>query len=327
MLIISPKVSIVLPVYNAAQYLGQCIDSLLCQTFKDFELLIINDGSTDDSLNIIRLYAEADSRIRVIEHLNNIGLISVLNQSVEQCRGQYIARMDADDWSEPERLQIQFDYLESHPRVGIVGSWIKLFGDKNEVWHYRNSDNFIKILLLFKTNGFPHNSIMLRKTVIEEFKYGREFKYIEDAELWLRIMLEKPDIEFVNIPKLLTHYRIWPHQTSSLHLDEQNSGYKKIIRSALNQLISGFQPHDLRCHFQLIEFDSTSSCRTESVGQWVQKLSLQYNKFKEDEYHVIAEKWLKYCLKATKSSEEALYLYNRFKPENMKFNFLLEAKY
>jgi glycosyltransferase involved in cell wall biosynthesis len=321
-----PKISVVLPVYNAEFYLAQCIDSLLCQTFRDFELLIINDGSTDGSLSIMRRYSEVDSRIRAINHSDNIGLISVLNQSVEQCSGKYVARMDADDWSEPERLQLQFDYLESHPKVGIVGSWIKLFGEKDEIWHYRNNDSFIKSLLLFKTNGFPHNSIMLRKTVVEKFNYDSEFKHIEDTELWLRIMFQDPEIEFANIPKVLTHYRIWSQQTSSLYLEEQNRGYKKIIKSALNQIIPEFQSYDLQCHFQLIEFDSTSSCTTEHVGKWLQKISFQYNKFKQDEYHVIAEKWLKYCLKATGTREQALHLYGRYKPNNMQFNFLLEGE-
>ncbi|MEH6710870.1 MAG: glycosyltransferase family 2 protein [Paraglaciecola polaris] len=323
----SIEVSIILPVFNAEPYLAQCIDSLLNQNFKKFELLIINDGSTDGSFNIIKQYAAMDNRVKVINHINNIGLINVLNQSVEHCCGQYIARMDADDWCEPERLQLQFEYLESHPKVGIVGSWIELFGEKNEIWHYRTSNSFIKSLLLFKTNGFPHNSVMLRKPLLERFKYNKNFKHIEDTELWLRIMFQTPQVEFANIPKVLTHYRIWPQQTSSLYLDEQNSGYQQLITNALSLIIEDLRPCDIESHFQLIEIDPASSHSVKSVGQWVQKLSWYYNQFQQDEFYVIAEKWLKYCLNVSRSKKQALELYQRFKPENMQFDFLVEVKF
>lgn len=321
---VNPKVSIVLPVYNAEPYLSQCIESMLNQTFDDFELLIINDGSTDNSLEVMNAYAAIDSRIKLINNTTNIGLVSVLNQSVEQCLGEYVARMDADDWSEPDRLELQFNYLECHPKVGIVGSWIKLFGEKNEIWHYRNNDAFIKTLLLFKTNGFPHNSIMLRKSVFEKFKYNREYKHIEDTELWLRIMFQEPELEFANIPKVLTHYRIWPQQTSSLHVKKQDCGYERVIENALKIIISDICSDDLYCHFQLIEFDSTSSCTDADVGRWVQKLCDEYNQLIQDEFHVIAEKWLNYCFKVTDSREGALELYNQFKPHYVQFNFLTE---
>ena len=126
---LSPKISVVMPAYNAAEYLDEAIRSILNQTFRDFEFIIINDGSTDDSISILDKQQKLDSRIRVY-HQENQGMIAALNRGCRLARGKYIARMDADDISLPGRLEKQLKYMERHPQIGILGTWIYSI-DKN----------------------------------------------------------------------------------------------------------------------------------------------------------------------------------------------------
>lgn len=117
-----------MPVYNAQEYIREAIDSILNQTFSDFEFIIINDGSTDNSVEIIKNYN--DPRIVLVDNTENKGLVSVLNQGLQLAQGEYIARMDADDISLPNRFMEQVNYLDKHPQVGILGAWFHIFGDK-----------------------------------------------------------------------------------------------------------------------------------------------------------------------------------------------------
>ena len=123
-----PIISVVMPVYNGDKYLQEAIESILNQTEGDFEFIIINDGSTDDSPALIDKYRELDSRIKVITQENK-GLISSLNTGIDEAKGKYIARMDADDVSLPERFRTQLEYMEKNSKIGACGSWAKVFDE------------------------------------------------------------------------------------------------------------------------------------------------------------------------------------------------------
>ena len=122
----NPLVTVLMPVYNGEKYLKEAIESILNQTFKDFEFLIINDGSTDNSVKIIQSFN--DLRIRLIHNESNIGLIKTLNKGLKLSNGKYIARMDCDDVSLPKRLSVQINFMEKHPEIGVCGSWVKIIG-------------------------------------------------------------------------------------------------------------------------------------------------------------------------------------------------------
>src|SRR5258708_3751905 len=123
----SPAVSVVMPAYNSEPHIAEAIESILAQTFTDFEFIIINDGSTDGTRSILHAFAAGDSRISIYEHANS-GLVVSLNRGCQMARGKYIARMDADDVSLPTRLAKQFNYLERNSEVGIIGTWIQDMG-------------------------------------------------------------------------------------------------------------------------------------------------------------------------------------------------------
>ena len=175
-------------VYNGEEYLDEAINSILNQTFKDYEFLIINDGSTDSSRDIILSYN--DSRITLIDNEENIGLTSSLNKGLRHAKGIYIARMDADDVSLPQRLEMQSEFLGCHPEVILLGSWAEIIdgeGKTKDVWEYPTSAHFIAWKLLFG-NCLVHSAVMYRKdSVLKTGGYNEHITYAQDYELWIRL--------------------------------------------------------------------------------------------------------------------------------------------
>jgi len=194
-----------MPVYNGEKYLSEAIESVLAQTFTDFELLIVNDASTDNSLSIIQNYN--DDRIRVIDNKFAKGIAGALNTGIDEARGDLIARMDSDDICNPDRLEIQFDYLEKNKNVDICGSWLKTFGELDGVvWKHPLNDEDIKIQMLFSC-PIAHPSVIFRKNklILHNLKYLSERNGAEDYELWVRA---SAFLNFANIPQELLNYRV-----------------------------------------------------------------------------------------------------------------------
>ena len=165
----SPQVSVIMPVYNAERFLRLAIDSILGQTFSNFEFIIINDGSTDGSLKIIKSYK--DSRIHLISRPNK-GLAPSLNEGLTRAKGQYIARMDADDISLPKRLAQQVDFLDQNPTVGLVGSNYIIIDDsgkKLDVTDVFTHPSDLKVAMV-TCNQYGHGSVMMRSTVFKNIK-------------------------------------------------------------------------------------------------------------------------------------------------------------
>lgn len=194
-------------VYNGSSFLDQCIESVLKQTFTDFEFLIVDDTSTDSSLEMIFSWARKDSRISVIKNNSNIGLTKSLNKAIEMAKGEYIARIDADDLCYPERLERQVAFLESNPNCVLVGSWAEIIDDKNNVLRtvkYPTESVDIKEDLI-KYNPFFHSSIMVRKDALSTVgSYNENFRFAQDYELYFRLA-QKYDL--ANIPSVLIKYR------------------------------------------------------------------------------------------------------------------------
>ncbi|MFU6373810.1 glycosyltransferase family 2 protein [Metapseudomonas otitidis] len=208
----APLISVILPVYNAAKYLRTAIQSILDQTLSDFELIVINDGSTDSSGSIIKEFAELDPRVRVVERENR-GLVYSLNQGLELSRGTWIARMDADDVSMPERFQLQVERL-IETRSDVCGTWIRLFGaSANHVVKYAQSHEAVSMELLF-TCPFAHPSVMMRADLVKALKYDADWETCEDYELWRRVILSGG--RATNLPKAMLMYRQHDVQISSL---------------------------------------------------------------------------------------------------------------
>ena len=195
----NPLVSVLMPVYKTAPYLSEAMDSMLHQTFKDYELIVLDDCSPDNAEEILDAYD--DSRIVRYKGENNVGLSNVLNVGIEMARGKYIARMDSDDISLPNRLQIQVDYLEAHSEIDLVSVGMQLFGVKESVWIRERNPEKVKIEALFHSPVL-HASSMWRKDSFERhgLRFRQEMVPAEDYDLWTRAMLK--GLKLVNLPEV-----------------------------------------------------------------------------------------------------------------------------
>jgi len=219
-------ISVILPVYNGSSYLREAIDSTLGQSYPHFELIIINDGSTDDSASIISSYS--DPRLRFYQQENQ-GLATTLNRGISLAAGAYIARQDQDDVSLPQRIEKQIAFLEANPDYGMVGTWAAIWEGTmpTERSHKHSPENFkLKFDLLFN-NPFVHSSMMIRKSVLEVvggYSTDRNRQPPEDYELWSRVARQ---FKVANIPEVLHIYREMPQSMS-------RTGDNPFIRHVLN---------------------------------------------------------------------------------------------
>lgn len=207
----APAISIVMPFYNPGPYLAQSIDSILRQQFSDFEFIILNDGSTDGSDATVRAYT--DSRIRYIENDRNRGLVFTLNRGLQEARAPLLARMDADDIALPERLQVQFDYLQQHPEAGMVAAVVELIdaqGHPMGFWKedHDHTDSADIHTFLAVNNCIAHPSVLARTDLIRSLGYREEQGEAEDYDLWLRWVSAGHSIHKIN--RVLLQHRILP---------------------------------------------------------------------------------------------------------------------
>ena len=205
-----------MPVYNGERSLREAIGSILAQTFTDFEFLIVNDGSTDLTGRIVREFS--DPRIRVIENPDNVGLQKSLNAGLRLAKGAYVARQDADDISEPQRLERQYAYMEANRDVALLGCWYREIDAQGQVRaKVRPSSDPTELqwALLFYC-PFVHSGVMFRRTQFLEGIgfYDEAIRYGEDHDLWLRASRLKP---LTNYPEYLVRYRLNPHSMSETY--------------------------------------------------------------------------------------------------------------
>ena len=203
----STPISVVMPAFNAELYIAESIQSILEQSFDDFELIIIDDASTDKTLDILNEYVKKDSRIRVFSNEKNLGIAGNRNLGVSLALGKYLAWQDADDVSLPYRLEQQHQFLETHPEVGIVGGYLELFSgdDIRGVRRYAEGD-FALRTSMFKYSPIAQPAAMIRKDVLDRVGiYDLSYPPAEDLDMTFRIgMLSK----LANIPKILIRYRV-----------------------------------------------------------------------------------------------------------------------
>ena len=238
------KVTVLLVVYNGAAYLDECLESIVRQTFADFELLVIDDGSTDDSRNVVREFQ--DERIRLI--LNNHDYIASLNLGLRESQGEYIARMDADDIMYPHRLEKQVAILDSHPEVVACMSWARTFGLAETELRQGNGLVMDALAELLHGNFLIHPTAMLRKSFLASQKLQyKNYPYAEDYKLWADMALG--EAQFWVIPECLLKYRVSPHQVSCKYAKEQGNTAVRIRNEILLALLNDGQNKQIK-HLQ-----------------------------------------------------------------------------
>ena len=227
------KISVVMPVYNGEEHLAESIDSILSQTYGDFEFLILNEfGSSQEATNILREYERKDLRIRLIQNETKLGLAESLNKGFRLAEGEYIARMDADDRSASTRFEKEAAYLDAHPEISVCGSWQEHFGRYTDFHRPAEEDDDLRAALLFKCD-VCHSTVMLRKSdFLDNNLFYDPNIAAEDYDLWLRAVFEY-GLRFHTIQEVLGYYRLSEESISEAKLERlQREG----IQTAKRQL-------------------------------------------------------------------------------------------
>lgn len=228
----TPAVSVVMSVYNDAEQVAATISSILQQTFSNFEFIIIDDCSTDNSPGVIQSFN--DARIKLLKNETNHGLAASLNRGIHEAKGKYIARIDSDDIALPERLQVQFNFMEQHPEIGVCGSYYKNFGYLTNISTVPLDDFSIKFKLLYDC-PLLHPSLIIRKEVLDKnnMYFNPAFRKNQDYELYSRLV----DVtKFANIPQVLMQYHQVESNLTRIQTGIQRENILKIRRAFFSKV-------------------------------------------------------------------------------------------
>ncbi len=231
-----PLVSVVMANYNGSKHLEDSILSILNQSYKNFELIIIDDGSTDNSLNIIKKLQETDSRVKLIQNTKNLGLAASLNKGIEKSSGCYIARQDADDISTYNRLELQLSYIQEH-KIDLLGTNVTYIDENSiEIVHEEGprSESFCEALFSQQAI-FPHGSAIMRKECLLELGgYNEKFIYTQDMELWLKFLKNDKIVSRLSEP--LYKFRLQVDNTSIAKIYGQGAYTKALKKKYLENM-------------------------------------------------------------------------------------------
>lgn len=272
----APLVSVVMPVRNGAAFLGQTLESVRLQTYPHWELLLLDDGSTDATVEVARAFGDA----RLVVHRNDghRGLAHTRNRGLALARGAYVANLDADDIALPDRFARQVAYLEAHPEVGVCGTWCTTFGSAPpEVWRYREHDAEIRARMIANAH-IANSSTMLRADVLRRsgVRYDSAFETAEDYRFWVDLA---PFTRFANIPEVLVRYRVHAAQTSATRARRIRRDIHRnrlLVVQKVEPLVS---LREYRLHLELIghHLHPRSGRRFRALSAWATRL-LQGNR-------------------------------------------------
>ncbi len=259
-----PYISVLMPVYNGEKYLKHAIDSILNQTFPNFEFIIINDGSTDKTEDIILSYN--DIRIRYFKNKLNLKIVRTLNKGIKLAKGEYIARMDADDMCLPNRFKIQVQFMEQNKDVDVCGTWMSII-NHNRIWEFPLSHEEIKAFLLFGA-ALSHPSTLIRHSLFDTFQYSNEYDKAEDYHLWCQVVESK---KIQNIPIALYQYRFHQEMTNIVARSKQIEGANKVRKHMIMRtgIIPSNNEMELHINFSLQKLDLKN---IDQIIKWLTKI-------------------------------------------------------
>ncbi|MFZ2621012.1 MAG: glycosyltransferase family 2 protein [Minisyncoccia bacterium] len=301
-----PRITVLMACYNSEKYLQESMDSILGQTYPNFEFIIIDDGSTDKSPYIIKSYA--DPRIKFIKNEKNMGHTYCLNLGLSKAQGEYVARMDSDDISLSTRLEEQVKFMDSYPEIAVCGTWTKTIGQLNgHINRFFTDPEDVKANLLFYTS-LAHPTVIIRKSILEKYylRYGIDIDRDENSEdynLWVKLSKYE---KLANIPKVLLLYRLHETNVTSVHKQKNRESASAIRLRELTDL--GLSP----TREDMIIHNSTKSDLNEQE-KWLEKIieANKVNKIYNNKAlnKIIYHRWFEACLSHTK---EGLPVYKKF---------------
>ncbi len=243
-----PNVTVYMPVLNGAKYIRKAIDSILGQSYRDFEFIIIDDGSNDDTASVIQKYR--DPRIKLICNKRNIGTAAASNKAMALARGRFVVRMDCDDISLKDRLVTQVAFMEKNPEVAVCGAWIKTFGGTRTIMKYPTKHEEIRAQLLFDSS-IANPSTIIRKNIFLDngLNFKETYKRAEDYDLWVRA---SDVVRLVNLPRILVKYRIRENYRATESGKKEKVYASEVRRRQVNRLCGReCELEDLELHEQI----------------------------------------------------------------------------
>jgi glycosyltransferase involved in cell wall biosynthesis len=295
----SPQVSVVLPIYNVAAHIEATINSILRQSFTDFELLVFDDCSTDGTAAVVERLAATDNRLRFFRNPQNLGRAGTDNLALTYATGEFIAKMDGDDLCHPERLAQQVAYLKQHPDINVVGSWMQNFGSSTYLNRYPTHPDDAQVLTLFTLpTGNP--SVMLRASLFREkgMHYDAALRQSEDFDFFGRYIRE---LRIATLPKALIQYRVPPDEHKKDILSERATAADEVRERLLIDWQLPFTPHELRVYNLGIMGPAIHKFTLAEVEAWLQKLLIHNNQHPLFEPAALrrglGERWFEVCYK------------------------------
>ena len=297
----TPRVTILMPVYNAAAYVREAVESILAQTFKNFELLAINDGSTDATAHILRTFD--DKRVRVLDNNENLGIIQTMNLGLDAARSEYVARMDGDDICHHNRLELQVRFLDTNPGVDICGGSISVFGKgkRPSILKHPTDDNYIRCAFL-SHNPMANPTVMFRREPVLATgeRYLSDFEWVEDYDFFERL---SNTLRFGNLPDVLLDYRIHDTQVTQQKASAMRDGAARVRRRQLLRLMPQLTTAQQQLHEKAIDMDQAiTKDELHHIEHWLLHLSTCMGEHGGYDAQAIskfvAQRWINICNRA-----------------------------
>lgn len=306
-----PEISIVMPIYNRQQYVKSAIDSILNQTFTNFEFIIVNDGSTDSTLEILQSYK--DERLVIINNEVNKGIVYSRNRGLKAARGNFIGMFDSDDIALPNKFEIQHKFLTNNPEFAMVGAWVRWIDENGKLlkkkWKLHKPDKYIPAIMLFR-NYFVQSTILIKKEAIPQGGYSTGFDIVEDSKMWFDVSRK---YKVANIHKYLVHYRVHSGNISDMG-EKHLTNSKKLFRYIFKTLDIDPTEEELEIHYSIKNNKPiTNYNQLFEIEKWLLKIFEANLKTKNyDQYilqKVIFNRWTKVCYKAKELGFKAIKKY------------------
>ncbi len=317
---LNPLVSVLMPAYNREKYIGEAIESISTQTYPNWELIIVDDGSTDSTAEIVKSYQAKDNRIILYQFPENKGIPYARNKCLELAKGEYLANLDSDDIALPERLEKQVKFMEKNPEVGVCGGRYVFIDEENKKLNMPFSmpteDKEIKInFFLYKAHVF-NTTLLIRKRVIRNIRYDTGFAYAQDLKFYADVFHYTI---LANLNEVLVSYRQHTSKVSVLAKQAQLSFAKQAIQSMLENLSFSMSKAEIITHLKFVfQEPQQDFAFLKDLIIWLEKLVLLHNPEERifDQTLLrqkVAEMWLKVCLANTSLGFKVWLLYQKSK--------------
>ncbi len=292
-----PLVSVLLPTYNSSEFITETIEHVLNQTYHNFEFIIVDDASTDNTLEITQQYASKDQRIKIFQSKKNEGISATHNKCIQYSNGKYLAYLNHDDLALPDRLKKQVDFLEKNLEIGVCGSSIEYFGNSNHIWHTLRVPRKIKCNLLFSVT-VNNPSAMVRKELFEQhqFLYDTKLLIANDYDMWIQM---SQITQLANLPEVLTKIRIHANNTSKNKALLLKETFQLYAHQLQNYLHINPTQEELEVHYALANIPEQGFTLTyvQQASAWLHRLAAanaQYQYYPEPEFtQLLTQLWEK----------------------------------